>query len=149
MASYIEEFKSYTDWGTVIVRSNKTPLDRSSIFGSLDDAKKYALGDGSDSRLLGRTSYVGQIITVYENNEVEVYKINADREIEPISHGKGTLITIDENETTEIISNEKFLGQFIYQQDNKTMYFINEVNKKIELFQITDENNIIIDCGEY
>ena len=40
MASYIEKFKSYTDWGTVIVRSNDTPLERTSIFGSLEDAKK-------------------------------------------------------------------------------------------------------------
>ena len=81
MANYIENFKSTTDWGTVIVRSNQAPLDRSSIFSSLEDAKKYAKGDGSDSRELGKTAYIGQEIAVYENGNVNVYQITEERDL--------------------------------------------------------------------
>lgn len=44
------------------------PLDRSSIFDTLEDAKKYAAGgsDGSDSRGLYGTAYAGQQISVVE-----------------------------------------------------------------------------------
>lgn len=86
MASYVENFKSYTDWGTVIVRSNKTPLDRTSIFGSLDDAKKYAKGDGTDANALGKTSYVGQYLAVYENGVVDIYQITEKKELRKVIH---------------------------------------------------------------
>ena len=86
MASYVENFKSYTDWGTVIVRSNKTPLDRTSIFGSLADAKKYAKGDGSDANALGKTSYVGQYLAVYENGVVDIYQITEKKELRKVIH---------------------------------------------------------------
>lgn len=42
------------------------PLDRSSIFDTLEDAKKYAAGGGDDSRGLGGTAYAGQQISVVE-----------------------------------------------------------------------------------
>ena len=41
------------------------PLDRSSIFDTLEDAKLYAAG-GGDSRGLGGTAYAGQQISVVE-----------------------------------------------------------------------------------
>lgn len=82
--SYIENFKSYTDWGTVIVRSNKTPLDRTSIFGSLEDAKKYAKGDASDKNKLGKTSYIGQFLAVHENDIIDIYQIIGDDTKSPI-----------------------------------------------------------------
>lgn len=75
MANYNEIFKSKMDWQNVFVRTGNFPLDRSSIFGSYEDALAYAKGDGSDSRALGLTSYVGQIIAVYENDAVSIYKI--------------------------------------------------------------------------
>ena len=84
MASYIEKFKSYTDWGTVIVRSNDTPLERTSIFGSLEDAKKYAKGDGSDKNGLGKTSYVGQFIAVYENGVTDIYQITEEKTLRKV-----------------------------------------------------------------
>lgn len=73
--NYKEFFKSSMDWANVFVRTSNFPLDRSSIFGSYEDALKYAKGDGSDERQLGRTSYVGQIIAVYENKKARIYKI--------------------------------------------------------------------------
>lgn len=86
MASYIEKFKSYTDWGTVIVRSNDTPLERTSIFGSLEDAKKYAKGDGSDKNGLGKTSYIGQFLAVYENGVVDIYQITEEKTLRKVIH---------------------------------------------------------------
>lgn len=112
MASYKEEFKSYTDWGTVIVRSNKTPLDRSSIFGSLEDAKKYAKGDGTDSRALGKTSYVGQIIAVHENGIVDIYQIIEDRTLRKIIHESDLNLQSEEINNT-ILSTKNELNEKI------------------------------------
>ena len=78
MASYIDN-PSKLDWAMSFQRTGTFPLDRSSMFASLVDAQNYAKGDGSDSRSLGGTSYVGQVISVYEDDKVTVYKINADR----------------------------------------------------------------------
>ena len=68
MASYQESFKNKLDWQMPFQRTGKFPLDRSSIFSSYDDALAYAKQDGSDSRALGGTSYIGQIIAVYGND---------------------------------------------------------------------------------
>ena len=72
MAEYIENVAAQTsklDWAFPFERKGQFPLDRSAIFSSLSDATKYATGDGSDERKLGGTSYVGQIISVYEAGE--------------------------------------------------------------------------------
>lgn len=81
--AYIENFNSKLDWAMPFQRSGKFPLDRSSIFSSYADALKYAKQDESDTRKLGGTSYVGQIIVVHGNNqegnaeEVAAYIITA------------------------------------------------------------------------
>ena len=87
MASYIDN-PSKLDWAMSFQRTGTFPLDRSSMFASLVDAQNYAKGDGSDSRALGGTSYVGQVISVYENDVVTIYKINADRSLGEV--GKAT-----------------------------------------------------------
>jgi len=92
MGKYEENFKSKMDWQNVFVRTSDFPLDRSSMFGSLEDAKKYASGDGSDDRELGFTSYVGQIITVYENGETNIYQINEDRDLQQIATNQDLLL---------------------------------------------------------
>ena len=90
MASYIEEKAAINklDWAMSFQRTGKFPLDRSSMFATYTDAVAYAKGDGSDSRAIGGTSYVGQVITVFENDVVTVYKINADRTLGEV--GKAT-----------------------------------------------------------
>lgn len=90
MASYIEEKSAINklDWAMSFQRTGKFPLDRSSMFASYADAVAYAKGDGSDSRQIGGTSYVGQIITVFADDVVTVYKINADRSLGEV--GKAT-----------------------------------------------------------
>lgn len=84
MANYNEIYKSQMDWQNVFVRTGNFPLDRSSIFGSYEDAMKYAQGDGSDSRGLGKTSYVGQIIAVYENDVVDIYQITEGKTLRKV-----------------------------------------------------------------
>ena len=78
-------------------RMSAGPLDRSSMFASYDDAVEYAKGnyiaDGEstakahDSRKLAGSSYIGQIITVYENDVVTVYKIDFDRTLKVLGGG--------------------------------------------------------------
>lgn len=79
--AYIENFTSKLDWAMPFQRTGKFPLDRSTIFSSYEDALLYAgqgqysitKSDGTvvtkDSRELGGTSYIGQIVAVYGNNE--------------------------------------------------------------------------------
>ena len=89
MANYIEIFNSKLDWAMPFQRTGKFPLDRSGMFDTYTDAVAYAKGDGSDSRGLGGTSYVGQLIVVFENDIVTLYKINADRTIEALTSESG------------------------------------------------------------
>ena len=152
MASYIEKngVKPMA-WSTFFTRTSDIPLDRSSIFGSLEDAQKYAKGNENepDSRNLVATSYIGQIITVYENDVIDVYKINQQRELEPIGQGKGTVIATNQFEADEIANNEKSIGQFIYRSDIKTLYFVQAKNIQIKMFAINNSNEMIIDCGTF
>ena len=69
MAEYIENVLAQTsklDWAFPFERKGQFPLDKSALFSSLEDAQKYATGSANDERKLGGTSYVGQIISVYE-----------------------------------------------------------------------------------
>ena len=70
MAKIIETFNNISEYPNSFKRQGAFPLDSKSVFQSLNDAKSYAQ-DTSDSA----TSYVGQIISVVENNTVNVYKI--------------------------------------------------------------------------
>ena len=63
--AYIETTTSKLDWAMPFQRTGKFPLDRTAIFSSYADVVAYAKQDGSDSRKLGGTSYVGQIVAVY------------------------------------------------------------------------------------
>ena len=97
MASYIDNPTLITSVSTAFNRSKNLPLDRSSMFSSYDDAVEYAKGTykaegesrpkAHDSRKLAAVSYIGQIITVYENDVVTVYKIDADRTLKILGGG--------------------------------------------------------------
>jgi hypothetical protein len=148
MSSYIEkEGVKVMPWSTFFQRTADVPLDRSSMFSSIEDARKYAKHNelDPDTRNLVSSSYIGQIITVYENNEVNVYKINANRELEAFGSGNGVKIINNESELNNIINN---VGQFIYNLENKTMYFVSEEGKNNVLFSF---NNGIttLDAGTY
>ena len=71
------------DWALMFQRTGTFPLDRTSMFSSYADILAYAKQDGSDSRQLGGTSYVGQIVVNYgpgidgSTQEVAAYVITA------------------------------------------------------------------------
>lgn len=100
MADYIENFASKLDFAMPFQRTGKFPLDRTDLFSSYADAVKYAAGDTADpdSRALCGTSYVGQVITVFENDVVTVYKIGANRQLESI----GGAYTLPKASATEL-----------------------------------------------
>jgi hypothetical protein len=85
MAEYILDVASQTsklDWAFPFQRTGAFPIDRSAVFSSLVDAQNYALGvaegeEAKDVRKLGGTSYVGQIISVYESVEGGAASANA------------------------------------------------------------------------
>lgn len=91
MANYIENFASKLDWAMPFQRTGKFPLDRTDLFSSYADAVKYAAGntEDPDSRGLCGTSYVGQVIVVYEDSKVSVYKIEENRTLKEV--GTATL----------------------------------------------------------
>ena len=82
--SFTPAYSSTKSFGLVYKRLDPNPIDASSIFWSYEDALKYAGGKGDDDRKLGATSYVGQIITVYEKGVVNVYKIEEDRSLSSV-----------------------------------------------------------------
>lgn len=139
-------------WSTFFSRTTNIPLDRSSMFGSIEDAQKYAKGDKTnpDSRGLFSMSYVGQIITVFENDEVTVYKINSNRDLEVVG-GKGTVVVTSVEDAQSISSKENSIGQIILviNNENKEIYIVTEINKIIKLFEIKNNDEIILDAGTF
>ena len=86
MASYTETFATKLDWAMPFQRTGAFPIERTQMFDSYADAVKYAKGNigDPDKRELCGTSYVGQIITVYENSVVTVYKIEENRSLSEV-----------------------------------------------------------------
>lgn len=172
--SYIEKSGvKAMPWSTFFTRTSNIPLDRSSIFGSYEDAMKYAAGDESnpDERNLVTASYIGQIITVYENDDVKTYYITADRKLQEIGRSS-VIFTSTDNEIIKV-SSPLNNGTFIYSTvayDAQTtpsnikdlnyqgpgLYLIttkivNEVEKvELKLIVATDnKENVVFDCGTY
>ena len=96
------EFNGATlDWALAFKRTGAFPVDLSSMFTSYADAVKYAAGDGSDARGLGKTSYIGQPIVVSENDEVHMYIIKSDRtlgEVGAAFNGDNVSLVVTDNE---------------------------------------------------
>lgn len=89
MASY--NYTANTDYQSLnksFKRVSDTQLmDVTGMFNSFADALKYAKQNRKDpdERRLYRASYVGQIITVYENGEIVQYKITEERELQRVT----------------------------------------------------------------
>ena len=126
---------SKLDWAFPFQRTGAFPLDRSAIFSSITDAEAYALGSdefgSKDSRKLGGTSYIGQIISVYDeiSNSVNVYIIDTNRTLKPV----GSSILTDDI-TIELIDNK------IQLKDFGKKYF------KYNAAQKGEEGNIIVEA---
>lgn len=79
-------------------RTGALPLDLSSLFASKADADLYAAG-GTDSRGMGATAYVGQIVSVVENDVVTAYTVEADGTLKALT---GELATDLADITTKV-----------------------------------------------
>lgn len=92
MSEYIEDVALQTsklDWAFPFQRTGAFPIDRSTVFSSLEDAQNYAKGLNSsnmpqDERGLGGTSYVGQVISVKNGEEIRAYIISKDRTLKEV-----------------------------------------------------------------
>ena len=157
-------------WSTFFTRTSNIPLDRSSIFGSYEDAMKYAAGDESnpDERNLVTASYIGQIITVYENNDVKTYYITADKKLQeigrpsvvfastadeiidvssPLNNGTFIYSTVayDAQTSPTKITNLKYQGPGLYLITTKA-----DNTVELKLIVATDiKENVVFDCGTY
>lgn len=82
MAQYVDFNQTgISEYPNSFVRQGVFPLDKSSLYYSLEDAMEYARN--------GATAHVGQIIVVIdkEAETVEVYKIECDGSLSPIGSG--------------------------------------------------------------
>lgn len=80
------------NWPRSFHRQKPFPLEDTELFGSFESAETYALS--------GSTSYVGQLVTVVdeESSAVTVYKINFDRALSVLDEGN-----IDAEEVKRIV----------------------------------------------
>lgn len=92
--------KASWDLAVYFNRQNPLPLDKTSIYNSLEAAQKYARENVK--------AYPGQIISVVTESEVKVYKIN-NGQLEEL--GKGSLVT---NQNPKLLATADNIGQIIY-----------------------------------
>ena len=87
------------DVGVSINRSNSLPLDANSIFESYEIASTYASKNKEAIAALGLldNAYIGQILTVVENNAVKIYVIDNNQKLQPVGNADGLTITTDDN----------------------------------------------------
>lgn len=112
MSEYIFDVVSQTsklDWAFAFQRTGAFPLDRSSLFSSYADAEAYARGDKTDERGLGGASYVGQPVSVYDDdsNTVNLYIIEADRSLKEVGSAP-----LGDNASIEIVDGRVQLKDF-------------------------------------
>ena len=143
MASY--DYTANTDYQALNMsfkRVNETQLiDATAMFNSYQDALKYAKGNRKDpdERRLYKASYVGQVITVYENGSILQYKINESRDLErliPIEKIKvnGQAVSADVEASVDLTIPEYSGGEGVSIDDSGS----------------TKEINVMkVDCGEY
>ncbi len=171
MASFKNELiKVIAGLNNTFKRLFPQPIDQSSIFASYYDASKYAAFAGKteadqkllekDSRNLGPTAYIGQIITVYENDKVDVYKINADSSLGLVGGNTSqdisslnTSVSNLQTSASTLNNNVEVLRQAIEDNSKVTAYALIELKNKINNNNNSGEDDIIqdgiIDCGTF
>ena len=92
---------------------------------------------------------MGQIITVYESDNVDVYKITPNRELEYVSEGKGVMVAKNATEAQTIASKNNTIGNLILRSDNKTIHVVIAKNVLVEIFSLNNNNEIVFDGGDF
>ena len=113
-------FNSKMGWGNVFERSYPTPLDRTELFMTYDDALAYATG-GADSRSLSGTSYRGQHVTIVSGTESTVYVITPGR-----VYASGDQIPEGKKVGDENISTRKLVQIATLSSSGADIYWLNE-----------------------
>ena len=138
MSDYILDVKSQTskvDWAFPFQRTGPFPLDRSSVFSSLEDAQKYASG-AADERQLSGSSYIGQIISVYTiENEVPTvgaYIISSAR----------TLMKLAATTASGDLSGDIIKLEQLINGKASTDYVNQELNKKANSNQVYSKEEV-------
>lgn len=149
MASYdYNSIKSaqIADWVKIFNRTSAIPLERTQLFNSYSDALKYAAGDGTDERELGKTSYIGQILTVYENDTTKVYVINASRTLTEITNQSPSSNTWATKEYVDTTVAGAVTGLFKF-KGSDTGAAINAIQdaKPGDVWNVTDEITLKVD----
>ena len=136
MSDYILDVKSQTskvDWAFPFQRTGPFPLDRSSVFSSLEDAQKYASG-AADERQLSGSSYVGQIISVYavedEVPTVGAYIISPARTLMKLAATTASGDLSGDIVRLEQLINDKASTEYVNQELNKKANSDNVYSKK-------------------
>lgn len=136
MSDYILDVKSQTskvDWAFPFQRTGPFPLDRSSVFSSLEDAQKYA-GGAADERQLSGSSYIGQIVSVYTiENEVPTvgaYIIGPARTLMKLAATTASGDLSDDIVRLEQLINGKASTDYVNQELNKKANSDNVYSKK-------------------
>lgn len=146
------------DWVKVFSRTSSVPLDRSQLFDSYADALAYAQGDGSDHRGIGKTAWVGQPISVVENNVAKFYIIsekstivNGETVVERVLESVGSGVVVLENFTIQsgniVEATADKVGSLVYITAGsaaypKGLYIITGANK-IAAFATPDNLKIV------
>lgn len=147
MANYEESTNIKLDWAMPMQRTGKFPLDRSSMFSSYNDAVKYAKGDTSDpdSRGLCGSSYIGQQICVYENDEVKLYVIDQDRALKNSNSDSIMWVTFTED-ASKTLTADKSVAEIYEAYSNGLMiygiFFDIDINTEMIMPCITSTNTI-------
>lgn len=152
MSDYILDVKSQTskvDWAFPFQRTGPFPLDRSSVFSSLEDAQKYA-GGAADERQLSGSSYIGQIISVYTiENEVPTvgaYIISPARTLMKLAATTASGDLSGDIIRLEQLINGKASTEYVNQELNKKANSDNVYSKKeVETYvaqQIADAGHL-------
>lgn len=117
-------------------------MDATSMFNSYTDAVKYAKGNrrDPDERRLYRASYVGQVITVYENGDISQYKINESRDLVRLIPIEAIKVNGQEVEAGVDASVDLDIPELVSTESVRI----------VETTGNTQEVDVVkIDCGEY
>lgn len=136
MSDYILDVKSQTskvDWAFPFQRTGPFPLDRSSVFSSLEDAQNYASG-AADERQLSGSSYIGQIVSVYttenETPTVGAYIIGPTRTLMKLAATTASGDLSGDIVRLEQLINGKASTDYVNQELNKKANSDNVYSKK-------------------
>lgn len=109
-------FDNYAGWDLPVYlnRLNAIPLDKDSLYYSFADAQEYA----NDTT---KNGYVGQLLSVVVDDEVTIYKIGTNRQLEEV--GKGNNVETVSGYTTakENFATDENVGKIINVTNDETI----------------------------